>query len=313
MEKVRKGKYLVGKCGVCDIDDIIGSNEDLCALHYSPPNVKYHYGYEYITAVADRCIYGYYIGIDRFCQIDGVWAKEYMLYEYAIYIGEEASEVNEALFSYLVEQAQALGCSRIVCENEGGNSLFNEYFAEHGFVEGCLQLSGVQLPARDEILLPSAGDKVTFEQAFFLREQDFIVDREKIRFEWGEEEISICRRTGECSFSKAFEVVGETPLILNNQRALSLIDICCQILPLGEKSGIKIYSFPSNVATAPDVLVDKWGIFVVEQPKTMWESREFLAALKKEGVLEKVTFYAFRFDSEVGGREFKLHYIPLKK
>ncbi len=313
MEKIRKGKYLVGKCGVCDIDDIIGSNEDLCTLHYSPPNVKYYYGYEYITAVADRCIYGYYIGIDRFCQIDGVWAKEYMLYEYAVFIGEDAHETNEVLFSYLVERAKELGCSRILCENKGGNPSFNTYLANHGFVEGCLQLSGVQLPARDEILLQTAGDTVTFEHAYFLREQDFIVDKEKIRFEWEGEEISICRRTGECSFSKAFEVVGETPLILNNQRALSLIDICCQILPLGEKSGIKIYPFPSNVATAPDVLVGKWGIFVIEQPKTMLERREFLTALKEEGALEKVTFYTFHFDQETGGRIFNLHYIPLKK
>lgn len=314
MEKIRKGKYLVGKCGVCDIDDIIGSNEELCTLHYSPPNVRYNYGYEYITAEADRCIYGYYIGIDRFCQIDGAWAKEYMLYEYAVFLGEDASEVNETLFAYLVEQAKALGCSRIVCKNEGGNTLFNEYFAKHGFVEGrCLYFSDAQLPARDAILLPLPEDKVTFEQAFFLREQDCIVEREYIRFEWEGEEISICRRTGECSFSKAFEVVGDTPLVLDSQRALCLLDICCQLLTEGTRAGIKIYPLPLGEDTAPDVLADRWGIFVVEQQKTMAERRAFLTALKEEDVLDKVTFYTFHFDSEVGGRELRLHYIPLKK
>ena len=128
------------------------------------------------------------------------------------------------------------------------------------------------------------------------------------------EEISISRQTGVCTFSKAFEVVGGKSFVLDGQRALCQIDICCQLLEIGERQGVKLY-LPEDKADAytPDALVGKWGIFVVEEPMLPATKRSFLLTLKAEKILEKVSLYEFSFDFEVGGRKSNLYYFELNK
>lgn len=303
---------------VFTVEEVIGALAQECSFHYSPPNVQYKYGYTYRAVKANGCIYGYYVGTDRFCLLDGKWTKEYILYEYAVYDMEDDQQANDALYGYLLENAQTLGCSRILCKKEGGNDAFCVYLAQKGFEsEGeywVLPLPNAKLPAVDEAILPVEGEKLTFEQLYFLREQGFLVDEKTLRFVYADEEIVICRQTGECCFPKGFHLVGGQSFILDSKRALSIVDICCQLLELGVKENVEISLINAKKEeTTPDILVGAWGIFVTKNPLTILERRTLLDALREEGVLEKVTLYAFHFDFELGGREMKLHYIPLKK
>ena len=303
---------------VFTVEEIIGALLEECAFHYSSPKVEYNYGYNYRAVKANGCIYGYYVGVDRFCLLDGKWAKEYILYEYAVYDVTGKRKANDALYACLLEQAQSLGCSRILYGKEGGNDTFYSYFTKKGFVnEGdycVLPLPNAKLPEKDEAIMPVEGEKLPFEQLYFLREQNFLVDEKILRFAFEKEEITICRQSGECRFPKGFTVVGGEQFLLDSQRALSVVDICCQLLEQGVKENVKIY-LPNAKAkeTDADVLVGEWGIFITEEPMTMLEKRTVLDKLREEDVLERVSFYSFYFDFEVGGRQLNLHYLLLKK
>lgn len=317
MKNTNKPTYTVSECNVCEIDDYIGTAPSLCDLYYSPTNVQYNYGYQYKVARLDGCAHGYYIGTDRFYQTDGKWAKEYALYEYGVYDMQSTPQANEQMYGFLVQNAIQLGCTRIVCQSESGNDAFYDYFTSKGFVQNngylVLTLPKATLPAKDQVLLPQEGDVVTFEQAYFLREQHFEVDKHSICFHYAGEQIAICRATGVCTFSKAFSVVAGDTFVLDSQRALSVLDICCQLLQLGTTQGIVICT-PQHKATAftPDVLVDSWGIFVMDNVTTS-QKRDFVAQLKKNTTLERATLYNFYFDFEVGGRRASLHYQQLQK
>ena len=43
---------------IFNIDEIIGSDEDLCTAHYSAPNIEYNYGYNYIGVCSENYIWG---------------------------------------------------------------------------------------------------------------------------------------------------------------------------------------------------------------------------------------------------------------
>lgn len=315
-KKTKTERYTINDLGVCDIEDYIGSDSSLCTVYYSAPSVQYDYGYDYVAVKADGYVRGYDIGIDRFYESGGEWAKEYMLYEYAIFVGRDKRGVNNALFDGLLSRARARGCRRILCERDGGNGEFYAFLVKNGFVEREgryeLRLSDVVLPERDAVLLLTSGDIVTFEQAYFLREQGFTVDRRSLRFEWEGESIEIDRASGLCRFSDIFTVVGDSPFVLDGQRTLSQIDICCQLLRVGVKDEIKVYlPEAKREVYSPDVLVEKWGLFVSDEEMSMAEKRSFFAELRSKTPLEKVTLYQFRFDYEVGGRRLSVQYYEL--
>ncbi len=316
MQKTTKLQYTFCECSVCEIDDYIGTAPTLCDLYYSPTNVQYNYGYQYKVARLDGCAHGYYIGIDRFYLTGDKWAKEYALYEYGVYDLQATPLANEHLYNFLVDNAIKLGCSRIVCQSEGGNDAFYSYFLGKGFVQDnislALTLPNAKWPTKDEVLLPQEGDVVSFEQAYFLREQHFEVDKHSICFHYADEQISICRATGVCTFSKAFSVVAGDTFVLDSQRALSVLDICCQLLQLGTTQGIAIAPQHKISALTPDVLVGDWGIFVMENATTS-QKHDFVTQLKEETALKTATLYQFYFNFEVGGRVSNLHYLPLRK
>ncbi|MBR2974763.1 MAG: hypothetical protein IKC47_03365 [Clostridia bacterium] len=317
MKKTNKPTYTVSECSVCAIDDYIGTAPTLCDLYYSPTDVQYNYGYQYKLAKIGGATHGYYIGIDRFYLTDGKWAKEYALYEYGVYDMQSTPQANEQMYSFLVQNAIQLGCSRILFPIEGGNDAFYNYFMHNGFVQDngylVLTLPKATLPAKDQVLLPQEGDVVSFEQAYFLREQHFEVDKHSICFNYAGEQIAICRATGVCTFSKAFSVAEGDTFVLNSQRALSVLDICCQLLQLGTTQGIVICT-PQHKTSAltPDVLVGDWGIFVMENATTS-QMHDFVTQLKEETALKTATLYQFYFNFEVGGRVSNLHYLPLRK
>ena len=166
MQNTNKPTYTVAECSVCAIDDYIGTAPSLCDLYYSPTNVQYNYGYQYKVARLDGCAHGYYVGTDRFYQTDGKWAKEYALYEYGVYDMQSTPQANEQMYSFLVQNAIQLGCSRILFPIEGGNDAFYDYFTSKGFVQNngyiVLTLPKATLPAKDQVLLPQEGDVVSF-------------------------------------------------------------------------------------------------------------------------------------------------------
>lgn len=314
--ETKKNRYTVSECSICNIEEYIGTDISYCDAHYSAPDVEYNYFYEYKIVRAFGYSCGYYIGIDRFYEENGTWKKEYMLYEYAVFDGPKKKEINTVLYNHLIANAKELGCSRVLCTKEGGNSVFCSYFARKGFADRAgyfaLPLLHSEMPARDAVLLPADGDRVTFEQAYFLREKGFSVDEQTIRYAFNGEEICICRRTGVCEFSKLFKVVGKRDFVLDGQRALSLLDICYELLQMGEKREVNLYLPEEKTGQyAPDALIEKWGIFVLEEPLS--DRRAFLAELKKAGTFDRVSLYEFQFDFEVGGKNMSLYYIDLNK
>lgn len=304
--QLTKDGFLASSCSVCDIDDIIGTNEDLCTVHFSDPKVEYYYAYDYITVKKNRCRYGYYIGMDRFYPLENGWGKEYVLYEYAIYCEKEEKYANRLLFRHLLELAKTTGCNRILCKTEGGNALFYKYFTKKGFTENgaiySLPIPDGKMSRRDQLVIPTKEDALSFEQLFFLREQGFTLEEEKCFFARQEEYISIDRKTGKCTFSKAFQVLGGESLVLNNHHALCILDVCCQLLKDRIGKQIKIY-LPSakTTETTPDISADDIGIFLTEQATSLQEQRNFRLKLKEEGLLKKYALYSFYFNFEIGG------------
>ena len=180
------GELRVGSCSVCTIDNIIGANEDECTLHFSHPGVEYNYGYDYITAT-DEFIWGYYIGVDRFYEIDGMLGKEYILYELGVFQEDESERVASLLYSHLIRLASDRGCQRIICSPCGGNEEFYALLEKGGFKRDgellSLRLDGVKMCPQDEVVLPRVGEALRFEDLFFLREAGFSVDQKKCKFE----------------------------------------------------------------------------------------------------------------------------------
>jgi hypothetical protein len=300
------GEYVVDSCGVCDIYNIYGSSPDLCTLHYSDPLVDYKYAYDYITLSTDGVFLGYYIGTDRFSCSAGHYDKEYVVYEYALFVEDGIDEAADMLFSHLSELARVTGCSRIICNKNGGNSLFNKHFADKGFTENVellsLTLVGVTLSDYDRMVLPTNRDALGFDELFFLREQGFELDSEKCVLEINGESISVDRRTGACEFSEAFLVIGGVFVLQADQNSLGFIDVCRQLLGSGFEENIKIY-LPSAKESelTPDILVDDIGIFISDQPTGLHERRTFRMRLREAGVIKKYAFYKLYFDYEVGG------------
>ena len=311
-----KEEFRIGECGVCDIEDFIGSDEDLCTEYFSEPAVEYNYGYNFITAMRDRCRMGYFIGVDRFAQIDGKWCKEYALKEYAVYIGDDAYVANRALFQYLIDLAKETGCSRIICKNKGGNTLFWQFLEQSCFVEDdenwILSLPNAKLPEADELVIPKEDEALGFAELFFLREQEFMLDREICRFSWGDESIVVDRKTGVCKFSKQFSVIGDGAFAVHGKKELCILEICSQLLSDNETKPIDII-LPDAKATAttPDIRVGDAGYFVSEAAMPMKERQTLRLALKLEGQLKKYGITHFYFDFETGGRRNNLAYSIL--
>lgn len=293
--------YTVGSCCVCDIDGIIGTEEDLCSHHFSQPGLEYDYGHNIITARADgeRC--GYYIGRDIFSRRTGAWDKEYALYEFAVNEGEEDT-VADLLLSHMRRLAKATGCSRIVCTREGGNAAFDELAAKWGFEkEGddrILTLAEATLCREDSLVIPKERDRLTHEALFFLREQGFDLDGEACTFTWEGESITVDRKTALCRFSEGFTTLGD--LILEGEYALTVIDALCQMMKQGYGKGFIIDPTPKLKPTDPDIVIDDMGVFIGKD-MTFRERIDFRRALREEGVLKKYTLHTLSFDFVLGG------------
>lgn len=315
--KLIEGDLTVGGCSVTSIDDIIGTPEDYCTLHYELPNIEYNYGYDYITATGDRCILGYYIGIDVFVKNGGQWAKEYILKEYAVFEESVAEEVESLLFRHLTTLARARGCSKIVCTKEGANQELVDYFARGGFSdEGelfVLELGGVALGTYDALLVPREGDALDLPDLFFLGEQGFSIEEDSCIFSSEEDEkyIIIDRKSGLCHFSGRIEVYGGEVKI-GVHPAMAIVDVLCQLNKMANKEDVKICLQSAKKSnTTPDVLVGDFGIFLPREKMSMKEELELKMALRVEGVLKKYDVYTTRFDFEVGGSGLFLCYKPL--
>ena len=103
-------------------------------------------------------------------------------------------------------------------------------------------------------------------------------------------------------------------MVVDGQWALSVLDICSQLLREQVKETITIYLPKAKErTTTPDVLVGKRGIFIMKSPITMLERKRLLEQLEKENVLEKATLYTFSFDYETGGKTLNWYDIPLLK
>ena len=310
MPELTEGEYLAKSCDVCDIDHIIGTEEDVCTLHYSDPGVEYDYGYDFVNVIGNRQIHGYYVGIDRFCLLTNGYGKEYLLYEYAVFDDEDPETVNELLFRHLLTLAKVTGCSRITFIKRGGNSLFTDYFLEHGFRE-CdesleLSIEGAALSNRDKLVLPTEEDALGFKELFFLREQGFILDSEKCYFEAAGEWIVIDRRSGACHFSSAFEVIGGE-MKLGDTRELTQIDVCCQLLKKDVSKDIRIYTSKNeNNDFLPAIIAGDIGIFLPERTLNMKERNDLRQLLRQDGRLKRYAVYYFRFNYEVGGERIIL-------
>ena len=315
--RIEENGIAVDSCGVCDIDDIIGTPGDYCTLHYELPNIEYNYGYDYITATGDRCILGYYIGIDVFVKNGGQWAKEYILKEYAVFEESVAEEVESLLSRHLTTLARARGCSKIVCTKEGANQEFVDYFARGGFSEEgdlfVLELGGVALGTYDALLVPREGDALDLPDLFFLGEQGFSIGEDSCIFSTDEDEkyIIIDRKSGLCHFSGRIEVYGGEVKI-GVHPAMAIVDVLCQLNKMANKEDVKIYLHSAKKSnTTPDVLVGDFGIFLPREKMSMKEELELKMALRVEGVLKKYDVYTTRFDFEVGGSGLFLCYKPL--
>lgn len=304
--KIKRGHFTVLEFDVCDIDDYIGSDEDICTLHYALKGVDYNYGHDYVKQVADNYVTGYYIGMDRFVYLDDAWSKEYALFEYALFLDDDAQKAGEILLSHLVKLAKVTGCSRITLDKDGANSRFLKLCETVGFVqEGdkmILHVKGAKMPKCDSEIIPKKSDAIGHYDLFFLREEGFELDSKKAVLNINGETITVDRSTGACEFSGAFSVIGNGISLLMGEKAWSIIDICRQLLNHNHTSGIVInVSDVKENELTPDVSVDGMGVFIMEKYTTLGERREFRAKLQELGTLEKYAFYKHYFDREVGG------------
>lgn len=299
------GDFCAQSRSVCGIDDIIGTPADECVHHYSAPDVEYDYGYDYVNVLCEKALFAYYIGVDRFFHGEEGWRKEYFLYEYAVFDDEDPA-VNELLLSHLETLARQTGCCRILCKSEGGNPIFYQLLAENGFAlkDGKFWMKAIpdgEMSTFDKLVIPTAEDKLTFEQLFFLREHGFELDENTCTFVWQEDYICIDRKTGICSFSENIQSVGE-PLILDGMRALCQIDVCHLLLKIGVNKPILLYPLSAKKSdTTPEIYADGIGIFVPEQKIGFRERNAFRMKLKQEGNLKKYGFYSYHFNLETGG------------
>lgn len=310
-------EYIIGECSVCDIDDIIGTDEDLCVQYFSEPEVEYDYGYNFITAVKQNCRKGYFIGVGRFFKKDGRWGKEYALKEYAVYQEKDAYIAHHALFNYLLTYAKEKGCSRIICKNKGGNTLFWQYLEQNGFEETSeewtFSLPDAEMCEADKMVLPKENQALGFEELFFLREQGFAPDAEKCVFRYEGEWIFVDRKTGVCDFSQGFRVMGDVPFTVKGRRELGILHCACQLLEMGIQKPICIYPEGERTSdTVPDILADGCGVFVDKDFAGMREEYSFFVKLKQEGKMQKVGYYHYHFNLEVGGRYDSLGFRTLK-
>ena len=312
------GEYTVCSCGVCDIDGIIGSPEDECDMLYSAPDVEYDYGYDFVKLTGDGCIRAYYIGKDRFYPRDGSYGKEYMLYELAVYLGE--SEVFGHLYRHLCELARVTGCERILLCDTVTGELYRLLTAD-GFVrrDGMLvkRLEGVTLPERDRLVIPTDSDALTQGELFFLREQGFVLDGEKCRFEIDEKFIEIDRSRGACHFSDGFSVIGGE-LMLGTEHALCIIDVCVQLMKIRINEDIVINLAASVDEGRPDISFGRRGIsygrtaiFLPEARLTLKEKNALRAHLRAEGKYDSYELYHFWYDYEVGGSRTVIAFAKL--
>jgi len=298
------GELRVGSCSVCSIENIIGANEDECTLHFSHPGVEYNYGYDYITAT-DEFIWGYYIGIDRFYEIDGTLGKEYILYELGVFQEDESERVASLLYSHLIRLASDRGCQRIICSPCGGNEEFYALLEKGGFKRNgellSLRLDGVKMCPQDEVVLPRVGEALRFEDLFFLREAGFSVDQKKCKFENEVGSITVNRRDGICQFSNRISVKGGE-LILNNEWALTVIDVLCQVMKCRMQEDVKIYlPYAKENEHSPDIVIGDAGVYITPKRPSLEEERAIKATLRLGGVLKKYSFYTFGYDYETGG------------
>ena len=304
--QINRGPYTVLSFGVCDIDDYIGSDEDICTLHYAARGVDYNYGYDYVKQVAGRCVTGYYIGMDRFIQLNDSWSKEYVLFEYAIFLDNDVENAGEILLSHLVELARVTGCSRITLDKYGANQRFLALCETVGFVQSddrmILCVEDAKMPEYDSLVIPTSADAIGHYDLFFLREVGFDLDSEKAVLSISDEQITVDRSTGACEFSSAFSVVGGEVSMLMGEKAWCIIDVCRQLLNYNEKNGIKInVSSVKESDITPDIMVDDKGIFFNDDHMTLSERRDFRAKLREAGAIKKYAFYKLNFDCEVGG------------
>ena len=321
------GEYEVADCGVCAIDDIIGTNANLCTVHYSDevlgdPDHGYHYAYDYITANAYGSIQGYYIGNDRFCRIGNKWSKEYVLYEYAVFPEEdEGKRVNALLLSHLKMLARASGASRIICNGKGGDEAFYKSLTEFAFVEinvggeviWSLELANVILSERDAVILPREGESLGFDELFFFREWGFVVDSGKCSFIYDDDYIIVDRSTGACSFSERFKCDKPLRIQQGDRYALCIIQALCQLLCQKISGNIRLTPRTAkerlySTEILPEITAGDIGIFIADKPITILERRALRERLRAEGKLKKYAVHSLRFDFELGGRSYTLGY-----
>ena len=315
--RIEEDGYTAAPCHVCDFEELIGTNSEYCCLHYSAPGLEYNYGHDCNSVVSEQYTGGYYVGIDRFAQIDGAWDKEYMLYEYAVFDEDDAEEVNALLFRHLTDLARGTGCSRILCKKEGGSAPFYEFLADSGFVDGDAYLmyavADCEMSDLDRAVLPRDGDALSMEELFFLREHGFSFDGEFCVLLFEGERISICRRNGEFQFSDGFQILSDGPLLLNGRWGLGVIDICRQLLVMKLGAPITICPpYAKERESTPDVSVGGYGVFICDELPDMRKEHEFIRTLKSEGELVGVDFYRFSYDFELGGRREALGFRRLK-
>lgn len=306
-----EGGYTARECSVCGIEDIIGTNAEYCDIHFSEPELEYDYAFDYVNLFRGDELAGYYIGIDRFFRVGGEYKKEYVIREYAIFSGEDGA----LLLRHLCELARGRGCSRIVAAAEGGNKEFYTSLSGVGFTSSALgytlELSGVSMARRDLLVIPREGEALGHEVLFFLREQKFVLDEKKCSFKCRGEEIIIERSTGACHFSAGFSPIGEQ-FILSGSYALSVIDVCIQLLKLGVEGSIRITpesELSDGLSVA--VSVGDAAVIITERSLNLKERRELRARLKREGVYKRYAVHRFQFDFELGGERVCFGFVEI--
>ncbi len=312
-----EGGYSVHAISVCGIEDIIGTDSDYCSLHYSAADVSYDYGYDYNGVYGEYDIMAYYVGNERFFKKDGSYDKEYVLYEYAVFESPDELECGDLLFRYLTTLAEAMGCSRIICNSRGMSAEFCAFLSERGFasVDGdfVLELPKAKMSEYDLAVIPTDKDSLGFYELLFLREHDFNIGEEKCTYSASGESITVDRRSGECSFSGGIRVEGNGTFILSDSHTLSQIHICRELLRIGNTEITVIPKSLKMGDTTPDVFSQGWGIFIdPDNNDDMLYMREFRNKLKREGLLDSFGTYSYSFDTEVGGERSCLAQIKLK-
>lgn len=322
------GEYEVRECSVCSIDDIIGTNADLCTVHFSDevlaaPDHGYYYAYDYVTAITQDFFVGYYIGNARFCRIGNSPSKEYVLYEYAVFSEDEDGErVSSLLLAHIKMLAEASGASRIICKSKGGDEAFYKDLRECGFTENrtegiwSLALPHVKLLPCDAVILPREGESLSFYELFFLRERGFTVDSEKCTITDGEDCIIIDRSTGACKLSERFVCLYPLNLRIGDRYTLTVIDALCQLLCQKISGNIRITPRASadlrtTATPVPDITVEDIGIFIADVPLTFAERQSLRERLRAEGKLKKYAVHTLEFNFEIGGRSHNLAYAKV--